>query len=68
MTTESTCLAGRNNIKKIMSYKVIDTRFIPNKLIKLSSLLTMTNELLWPTEYMESKGTWSGVTMTEDRV
>ena len=45
MTTESACLAGRNNIE------VIVMRFIPKKLIKLSSLLTMTNELIWPTEY-----------------
>ena len=51
MTTKSTCLAGRNNIEKCMSYEVFVMRFIPKKLIKLPSLLTMTNEFLRPTEY-----------------
>ena len=51
MTTESACLAGRNNIEKLMSYEVSVMRFIPKKLIKLPPLQTMTNELLWPTEY-----------------
>ena len=51
MTTESACLAGRNNMEKLVSYEVIVMRFIPKKLIKLPSLLTMTNELFWPTEY-----------------
>ena len=51
MTTESVCLAGKNNIEKSMSYEVIVMRFIPKKLIKLPSLLTMTNELSWQTEY-----------------
>ena len=37
MTTESVCLAERNNIEKWMSYEVIVMRFIPKKLIKLSS-------------------------------
>ena len=46
MTTESACLTGRNNLEKLMSYEVNLMRFIPKKLIKLSSLLTMTNELL----------------------
>ena len=46
MTTESVCLAGRNNIEKYMSYEVIVIRFMPKKLIKLHSLLTMINELL----------------------
>ena len=46
------CLFSRKkNIEKRMSYEVIVMRFIPKKLIKLSSLLTMTNELLWPTKY-----------------
>ena len=51
MTIESACLAGRNNIEKCMPYEVNVMRFIPKKLIKLPSLLMMTNELLWPTEY-----------------
>ena len=51
MTIESACLADRNNIEKWMSYEVIVIRFILKKLIKLISLLTMTNELLWLTEY-----------------
>ena len=34
MTTESACLAGRNNIEKLMSYEVIVMRFIPKKLTK----------------------------------
>ena len=45
------CLAGRNNTEKRMSYEVIVMRFIPKKLIKLPSQPTMTNELLWQTEY-----------------
>ena len=44
MTTESACLAGRNNIEKWMSYEVVVMRFVPKKLIKLPYLLTMTNE------------------------
>ena len=51
MTTESVCLAGRNNTEKLMTYEVIVMRFIPKKLIKLPSHPTMTNELLWQTEY-----------------
>ena len=51
MTVESAFSAGRNNVEKLMSYEVIVMRFIPKKLIKLPSLLTMTNELLWLTEY-----------------
>ena len=51
VSIESACLAGRNNIEKWMSYEVIVKTFIPKKLIKLPSLLTMTNDLLWPTEY-----------------
>ena len=43
MTTESACLAGRNNIEKWMSYAVIVMRFVPNKLIKLPPLWTMTS-------------------------
>ena len=46
------CLFSRKEQqRKMMSYEVIVMRFIPNKLIKLPSLLTTTNELLWPTEY-----------------
>ena len=37
MTTESVCLAGRNNTEKWMSYEVIVMRFIPKNLIKLPS-------------------------------
>ena len=51
MTTKSACLAGGNNIGKWKIYEVIVMRFIPKKLIKLPSLLTMTNELLWLMEY-----------------
>ena len=51
MTIESACLAGRNNIEKLMSYEVIVMRFIVKKLIKLPSPLTMINELLWLREY-----------------
>ena len=32
--------------RKLVSYEVIVVRFIPKKLIKLPSLLTVTNELL----------------------
>ena len=42
MTIESACLAGRNNIEKWMSYEVIVMIFIAKKLIKLPSLLMMT--------------------------
>ena len=46
------CLFSRKeHIEKGMWYEVIVMKFIPKKLIKLPSLLTMTNELLWPTEY-----------------
>ena len=46
------CLFSRkNNTEKLMSYEVIVMRFIPKKLIKLPSDQTMTNELLWQTEY-----------------
>ena len=38
-------------VEKLMSYEVIVIRFIPKKFIKLPSLLTITNELLWLTEY-----------------
>ena len=38
ITTESACLAGKNNIKKWMSYEVIIMRFIRKKLIKSPSL------------------------------
>ena len=51
MTTQSVCIARRNNTEKRMSYEVIVMRFIPKKLIKIPSLLTTTNELLWPAEY-----------------
>ena len=51
ITIDSACLAGRNNIEKWMSYEVIVMRFIPKKLIELPSLLTMTNELSWLSEY-----------------
>ena len=51
MKIDSDCLAGRNNIEKWMSYEVIVVRFIQMKLIKLPSILTMTNELLSPMEY-----------------
>ena len=51
MTTESVCLAERNNTEKWMSYEVIVMRFIPMKLIKMPSHPTMTIELLWQTEY-----------------
>ena len=51
MTIESACLAGKDNIEKGMSYEVNVMRFIPKKLIKLPSLLTMTNELICLTEY-----------------
>ena len=51
MTTESVCLAGKNNTLKWMSYEVIVMRYIPKKLIKLPSYPTTTNELLWQTEY-----------------
>ena len=37
MTTERACLAGRNNIEKLMSYESIVMRFIPKNLIKLPS-------------------------------
>ena len=37
MTIESACLAGRINIEKWMLYEIIVNRFIPKKLIKLSS-------------------------------
>ena len=36
MATESTCLAGRNNIEKWMLYEVIVMRFIPKKYIKIA--------------------------------
>ena len=51
MTSEIACLAERNNIEKLMSHEVIVMRFIRKKIIKLPSLLTMINELLWPSEY-----------------
>ena len=37
MTIESACLAGKNNIEKLMSYEVNVMRFIQKKLIKLPS-------------------------------
>ena len=51
MTIESACLAGMINIEKWMSYEVMVIKFIPKKLIKLPSIMPMTNELLWLTEY-----------------
>ena len=45
------CLFSRKEQnRKRMSYEVIVMRFIPKKLMKLPSLLTMTNELLWQIE------------------
>ena len=46
------CLFSRKEQHRKMNviYEVIVMRFIPKKLIKLPSLLTMTNEVLWPTE------------------
>ena len=42
------CLFSRKEQhRKTKSYEVIVMRFIPKKLIKLPSLLTMINELLW---------------------
>ena len=43
MTNESTLLLGRNDQHRKMNVIVI--RFIPKKLIKSPSLLTMTNKL-----------------------
>ena len=51
MNIESSCLEGRINIEKLMSYEVIVVIYIAKKIIKLSSLLTMTSKLLWMTEY-----------------
>ena len=46
------CLFSRKEQHRKMNvYEVIVMTFIPKKLIKLPSLLTLTNELLWPTEY-----------------
>ena len=36
ITTDRACLAGRNNIEKLMSYEVIVMRFIPKKSIKIA--------------------------------
>ena len=46
------CLFSRKEQHRKMNViRKIVMRLIPKKLIKLPSLLTMTNELLWPTEY-----------------
>ena len=46
------CLFSRKEQhRKMNAVRSLVMRFIPNKLIKLPSLLTMTNGLLWPTEY-----------------
>ena len=41
----------KEQYRKMNIIQINFMRFIPKKLIKLPSLLTMTNDLLWPTEY-----------------